>query len=385
MLIRFVSFASYSVNNKKNESDFSENILLIPPSYFDGSFGDELMSIVFLEKFKNYPITILVEKHNQRADLFDGYSNLKFVRWGKFPNINSYNGGIYILGADNMTDSYGVMEPLFKIDVLRFGNRAGISTKILGFSFRDKVNPLLLNGFRSVIKKTKLKLRESDSFERIKRILPSDNIELVADLAFLCPLKYEASESYRNWLSNSDDLIVGVCPNAIQAAKVGADVYVNQLCNLLFKAWDKHKIRISLLYHDLRPQCIYGSDRELSNLIYSRLKEMGVDCYYNPDILNGVELKAYLKDVDFTLTGRMHFGISGLSLCKPMFGIAYESKFSGLQKLFEIDPDQSLIDYKKLDEAFSLFDDFIYNLALNTKKVQSNLGKVIEMSNRNFD
>src|SRR5690606_10635594 len=118
-------------------------------------------------------------------------------------------------------------------------------------------------------------------------------------------------------------------------------------------------------------------DKGLSEELYFSRKNK-TNSYFTPNIKNGVELKSYLEYIDFTLSGRMHFGISGYSLKKPMLGITYEDKFSGLQRLFGLNPEFTLIaDYKNISQGKYVMDYFLENLDNIQKNIDSNYAKVI--------
>src|SRR5690606_34754068 len=103
--------------------------------------------------------------------------------------------------------------------------------------------------------------------------------------------------------------------------------------------------------------------------------------YFQGKIRDGITLKSYLYPIDLTLTGRMHFGISGLSLNKPMFGLAYEGKFDGLQHLFGIDPEKSLAkNLHALSSYGSMFDDFIRKLESNKYSIDNRYDSLIALS-----
>lgn len=370
------------INNKKKGT----KILLIPPAILNGGFGDDIMTISFVSHFKEAPITLYLAQLNDREDLFSNFLKVDFLSWKSYPKYHEYSG-IYLLGADNMTGTYGVDSPLFKCQVLSKGNRLGINTSILGFSLNQNFYPAIQKAFIDLLPKTKFYLREEDSYARALQFLPGKNLSLVADVAFLCPFSKNSNSNYLNWINDqkrSGKTIIAVCPNAIQAANCGKSAYIAGLLSLLTYARTCRDAAIILLYHDLRSQCEGLSDRDLAEQLYQPF-EGDNSVFFTDDIRNGVELKSYLEFVDFTLTGRMHLGISGYSLKKPMLGITYESKFSGLQKLFGLDPDKTLInDYKHLAKYVNIVDYFITHLNELKELTEKNHAKVMELAKLNF-
>ena len=102
--------------------------------------------------------------------------------------------------------------------------------------------------------------------------------------------------------------------------------------------------------------------------------------YFDAHLRNGLELKSYLDFIDFTITGRMHFGISGIAAGKPMFGICYANKFEGMLRLFEIDPDRNLIDYTVLADCVKVVPLFLHDLDENRLKIETFLPRVKKQS-----
>lgn len=363
----------------------NKKILLIPPTFLNGSFGDELMVVAFLNQFNNDVVDLFENKIKIRNDLFSNFK-LNYVPWSKKVNFKDYKS-IYILGADNMTGAYNTEHPLFKLDILNHGNQLNLKTAILGFSVNENMNEKIIQKMQSLLPKTQYYLREPVSYGRAEKFLPNDNIKQVADLAFLCPSHENHDSKYLNWISKikANQKIIAVCPNAIQAQHVGLEKYINDLIFLLTSASKNENVAFVFLYHDIRIQCNEKySDLHLSQMLYEKLKNISPS-FFTPNIKNGVELKSYLKHVHITFTGRMHFGISGYSLKKPMFGLAYEGKFSGLQKLFGINPHGSLVsDLNEIQNYSEQFSNFITNYEENKKLIDSNYDKVIEFSLQNF-
>ncbi len=361
----------------------NRHILLVPPAILSGSFGDELMLIAFLEAHKNVPVTLYTAIQIERKDLFENYPNLKQADWRVIPKYYEYTEA-YIMGADVLSgsESYGLERPLFKINLLKKANQYGLQTKILGFSLSEDIHPKIAQAFRELLPQTSFYLREKDSYDRAAKFLPKANIHLVADMAFSCPLVPNTDEGFQNWMQvqkAAERLVIAVCPNSIQARKTGVDQYLEDFDQLLQYAENQKKISWLFLYHDIRENI---SDKDLAENLHQRRPK---NSYFTANIRNGIELKSYLQHIDFTISGRMHFGISGYSLSKPMLGITYEGKFSGLQKLFGLDAERTLIfDYQNLMKDKASLDYFLTKLDGIKTTVENNHDHVLQLSKNNF-
>ena len=107
--------------------------------------------------------------------------------------------------------------------------------------------------------------------------------------------------------------------------------------------------------------------------------------FYTPNIKSGAILKNFISHVDLTITGRMHFGISGLVAKKPMFGISYYNKFEGLMRLFNVNPKITLVDYDKMGTTEVIVNNFIDNYEVTAESIINNLNIVQHNCLLNFD
>ena len=380
--------------SRKNAPLSQRKILLMPPTVLNGGFGDDIMTVAFIEQHQNAEITLYLPEVKDREDLYGQYRNVHCLSFQELPKYHQYTDA-YVLGADNMTGSYGLEDPLFKSNVLKVANRYGLKTGILGFSITESVAPEIKQAFIKLSSSTRFFFREIDSYERALQFLPEQAIRLVADVAFLCPFSDVDDKQYKQWITAQkedkeggkeeaeDRLLIGICPNSIQASKLGIDLYLQHFEELMQYINDKYKAAFVLLLHDTRPLCDGLSDKDLSRMLYKKCHQK-LPLFYTDSITNGIQLKSYLQYIDFTLTGRMHLGISGYSLGKPMLGITYEGKFSGLQKFFHINPQDSLIDYHKINDSFDVIDRFIQNLETHKRNVSLHIDSVKNMSHLNF-
>lgn len=365
----------------KNDKDF----ILIPPTVLNGSFGDEIMVISFINYFKNKKILLYVEKIIERKDLFSNYNNISIKSWNSPIRIEKYSK-LFLLGADNLSGTYSNKEVLDKFKILKYANFYSTEISILGFSLSKNISEIVKDEFKNISNYTKFKLRDPDSFKRAENFLPKKNIYQVADLAFLCPLINCNNEAYLRWINKQKEdnrKIIAICPNSIHMRNYEDQQYISQYVEAIELINNSGNYSFVLLYHDLRDLNKGWNDMTISKSIYSRLKTLK-NVYFTDRITNGVQLKSYLPYVDITLTSRMHLGISGYSVGKPMFGITYENKFSGLQKLFGISPERSLVEYTELENLKEKFDLFIQDYENNVDLVKDNIQNVIELSKKNF-
>lgn len=393
----FWSVASFcSLFIKANKT--ANKILVLPAANLNGGFGEDIMITSFMNNFANgTPVCILngykiiredYKTINKNIEFIDGFDDR--VNFLKLLLLIKNCSLVYVIGADIMDGTYRVHNSINRLRVIELANRIGVKAQISGFSVSKNILPVVKAKFIKVAKDVRLKIRDVESYVRMKDFIPAEQLILTNDIAFICPdvpASYQSNtyENYKSWVATAKakgKSIIGVCPNAIQAKKIGFENYLSGFKQLLEGFLAVGDYAFVFLYHDIRPICDEASDSTFSRILNEYFGAKSVDCFYTDQIRNGVELKGYVSLVDFTITGRMHLGISGLTFSKPMFGVSYANKFEGMVKLFDVDPNSCLIDYDKLSESKEKIRLFTENFAAIENSVKKNIQKVkLETSN----
>lgn len=393
----FWSVASFcSLFIKANKT--ANKILVLPAANLNGGFGEDIMITSFMNNFANgTPVCILngykiiredYKTINKNIEFIDGFDDR--VNFLKLLFLIKNCSLVYVIGADIMDGTYRVHNSINRLRVIELAHRIGVKAQISGFSVSKNILPVVKAKFIKVAKEVRLKIRDVESYVRMKDFIPAEQLILTNDIAFICPdvpASYQSNtyENYKTWVTAAKakgKSIIGVCPNAIQAKKIGFENYLSGFKQLLEGFLAVGDYAFVFLYHDIRPICDEASDSTISRILNEYFGAKSVDCFYTDQIRNGVELKGYVSLVDFTITGRMHLGISGLTFSKPMFGVSYANKFEGMVKLFDVDPNSCLIDYDKLNESKDKIRLFTKNFAAIENSVKKNIQKVkLETSN----
>lgn len=393
----FWSLASFCSLFIKANKD-ADKILVLPAANLNGGFGEDIMITSFMNNFANgTPVCILngykiiredYKKINKNVEFIDGFNDR--VNFLKLLLLIKNCSLVYVIGADIMDGTYRVHNSINRLRVIELAHRIGVKAQISGFSVSKNILPVVKAKFIQIAKDVKLKIRDVESYTRMKDFISSDRLVLTNDIAFICPdvpgsYQTKVYIDYKIWVAAaklSGKSVIGVCPNAIQAKKIGLENYISGFKQLLEGFLAVGNYAFVFLYHDIRPICDVASDSTISAILTEYFKAKSVDCFYTDQIKNGVELKGYVSLVDFTITGRMHLGISGLTFSKPMFGVSYANKFEGMVRLFDIDPNICLIDYDKLSEAKEKIKLFTENFDSIESSVKNNIQKVkLETSN----
>lgn len=387
--------AKFKRIDKKNDA-----VLLVPAANLNGGFGEDIMVTSFIENFSDgKPVTIFTNEVIERPDYLSQYSNVTFQggfggfwNYMKVLNVLLKHSTVYVIGADIMDGTYGRSLTLQRLRLLKLAASLGLNAQVSGFSISNKILPVVKKNMLDLSDSVVIKSRDVESYQRMLSFIPERNTALTNDIAFICPdlpevYRKAAFSNYLEWcnLIHSKGMkIIAVCPNSIQARKSGIDNYIEGLQVLLNKFLEMERFAFVFLYHDIRPLCGNDTDSTISKVLYDFFVAKGIDCYYTDAVKNGVEVKGYLSSVDFTVTGRMHFGISGLTYGKPMFGISYANKFEGMVKLFDVNPQHCLVNYDELKSVNGEVGLFINNYAAIKSNVAKNLEQVRQDTRSNF-
>lgn len=368
----------------------NKNILLIPAADLNGGFGEDIMVYSFLKHYADKKIDLIVGNEYKKfytSNSIQYHIIYNKIYYTRLVFIMRKYSELHVIGADIM-DGYHLNAGKIRFRSLYLAKKMGLRINLTGLSVRKTFPKTNQNYFMNYVKYGIIKTRDIESYKRLENILPKNRIVLTTDIAFLCPPYDNYPTSYNKtveWVNNKRKIgktIVAFCPNSIQMKDLGIDRYYSLMFKLLNILYDNNCATI-LLYHDLRKYALNTSDKDISRHIYEKWKKDNV--FFVDDINNGISLKHYLELADFTFTGRMHFGISGYVCGIPMFGISYLNKFEGLQTMFELSPEETLLDYSNIINEDMIIKEFINNLQLYKLKVKKHLKSIKNMSKMNFN
>lgn len=362
--------------------------LLVPAASINGGFGEDIMVGGFLNGC-NLPVTILSTEIECRGYLKKhknvSYSTLLTSRF-KYLRILTLFGqhtDLYIIGADILDGIYTSNK--LRFNLIDLAHRMGLRVHITSFSVREKSSSYFIKQIQRISSYVQINARDIESQKRLQVMLPNVDVRLVPDIAFLCDNPSPNDELMEKWSNEQRKLghpVIAYCPNTIQAKKMGLNKYIEGQIELLHE-FKKHKCAIMFMYHDLRKYALSLSDKDLSRIVYLSFND--TDSVFIDNIPDGYELKKYIAFADFTVTGRMHFGISGYTLGLPMFGISYYGKFEGLQKILGVDSQSSLLDYNSLRDCEVIINKFMSELEINNKNLDGNINYIIKKAKTNIE
>ena len=232
-------FCSFFIKAKKH----ANKILVLPAANLNGGFGEDIMITSFMNNFANgTPVCILngykiiredYKTINKNIEFIDGFNDR--VNFLQLLLLIKNCSLVYVIGADIMDGTYRVHNSINRLRVIELAHRIGVKAQISGFSVSKNILPVVKAKFIQIAKDVKLKIRDVESYTRMKNFINTDRLILTNDIAFICPDVPESYQSkvyldYKIWASAakaSGKLIIGVCPNAIQAKKIGLANYIS--------------------------------------------------------------------------------------------------------------------------------------------------------------
>lgn len=387
----------------------SHNIVIIPCDleYIGGSRGDEamIMGTIDYYKDKNADSIIYIACFNDNGKTYVNNLGIKNVRpldlsgcayniYKSYKRIVSITpSGVAILGADCMDGYYSDYTSIYLLalhDIL--SSISGCKSNLLGFSFNEKANPIVVKAFRRLSDNTEISIRDNVS---LKRFVSKTNkkANLTTDVAFLLKptVNFEGYVQLQNWINKKkkeDIRFIGFnfhpMLKSYSSEMEMKDDAIIVAKNLEYILKENLDIYIVLIPHDNRYRI---SDTLMLDYIYEFLKRNGVSnrVYYDTNVYHANQIKGLVGLLDGMVTSRMHLAIACLGQGVPVMSASYQGKFEGLFEHFGLSKYYILDSSKFLSNDFNRVFSIFYN-ELDSLKVRINnaIGMVLEMSRKNF-
>ncbi len=378
---KIINILNYLPCIKKNK------ILIIPPDYTFGSFGDQAMIISLIEQLKaKYPkneINILMlntynddgilQQYGQNVKIWspNEYYDLDFLI--KF--LSKQTKAAYIIGADILDGGCGIENSLNYFSLIQKFAKSKIKLYTTGISF-NKINyPEIVDGIKNISSFIKLNIRDFISFKRLKEI-GCKNLYQVADIAFLFDeTKYSPSAfcnkicSQIKQIKEEKKRIVGIHLTWDICEEVE---FLEKICKILSQF--KNVVYV-LIPHDLRVYDNKLSDREMINRLENKFSNNNIEYINAFNLANETDVKTTIKYMDMVITSRMHLAIASFSRNVPVISFVYQGKFEGLYAFYDFKQnlmfEKNNFDIDKLKSAISyiLDNNFSQIISERNKKV----------------
>lgn len=371
-----------------------------------GSLGDQAMFLSASEGLKNngyHEISLLSPAKPSKTELPEFASNLanpndyfngSTIESAKFQKRFASNDGFFIIGADVMDGYYSAKNSLRKIHLLQLATSLGLPTKVFGFSFNDNPDEEVVAALQALPAKVELLARDPISQRRLETTL-NRPIRLVADLAFLLqpdPLS-DAASTTLHWIQKQKEKgakVIGINANALLARDIYHDPLpiATGLAQTIIELNKTHpELRFVMIAHDFRGN--YNDvmlNRLTAEIVRFTNPTFNDMIFTMPTPCTAAEIKAVCGEIDFAITGRMHFAIACLGQSTPALCIGYQGKMEGLFEHFNlknmvITPKEAFASNKLITRASMLLE----NEQELRQKINATLPKVLSLAKMNFE
>ena len=322
-------------------------ILIVPPDFTFGSFGDQAMVFSIIENIKKtnpkaeIALFMMNEYQEKGIPLQFGYNipiyfpNKIQKRTPFFKKLCSSYGTLYIVGADILDGGCGIKTSLKYFKLMNIAHKKGLKVIANGFSFNDKNYPEIVKNIKKVSQYAVLNARDEISAERLRSI-GCKNVKQTADMAFLFDESLYTKSDYCLELSNqilklksSGKKVIGLHLTTIPDAD-----YNTFLEKIISAIKPIKELSVIILPHDKRIYLEKMSDMEFGQIIEQKLKDNDIETINAYELENETDVKHIAGLLDFVITSRMHLAIASLSKNVPVISFVYQGKFEGLYKFY---------------------------------------------------
>lgn len=297
---------------------------------------------------------------------------------------------VVVIGADVIDGYYSPKFSLQLIGVADACARLGIRSVLLGFSFNEQPNKLVVEMFSGASSRLAINVRDARSHKRFCQLTGASG-RLVADAAFMlnaddvCPTAIDV----RTWVAQqrtNGRTILGFNLHPLLVKGRGErtrEALEKAAISALERLLENHSVSIALLSHDYRQDV--GDDPCLEAVFNALQQRFSDRLLYPRAQLSAAQIKAVAGLMDGVVTGRMHLAIAALGMGVPTAALTYQGKFQGLFDHFELPEDLLLPPGKALDpdQLYALLSSFLERIPVLRLKVAERLPVVKKRSQLN--
>jgi len=376
-------------------ADAGEAALLIPPA-IPGSLGDAAMLSVSARLLrehgiptvdllygKQWPLDERVDRRIRAERFFYRQSpvqqSLLVARLHRYAQC-------HLIGADVIDGAYNPRSVNARLFLLAEAARMGKAATLLGASYNRQPEETTRQALRALPASVAICARDPVSRDRMECALDRP-IRQVADLAFLLNPCADHPEAQRalHWIESrrrAGDRVIGLNANYLHAEK---NPQIPAALERLVTGLLGQSLSILLLPHDTRSA---RPDRKLLEEATAAVApEDRQRLHMLPPTSPGV-VRAVAPALELIVTGRMHAAILGLSAATPPFCFAYQDKFEGLFRLFDLEDADLLATPASLarrpDAVVARIVARLKDLDALRRRISENLPAVIALSKANF-
>lgn len=404
---RLIKQAFERANELKSKRKATGKSALILPTTSPGNLGDEAVLFATVQELKDrgYDRICVISLNETQKYLIDGAESvviplehnpagehyLAFVEFAK--DFDEF----FIWGADIVDGTYGTGVVLHRFTLANLACELGLKVTINSFSISANKSVDVFNGYRSLNPAVKLYCRDAISKERLEAEVGAGRALLCADLAFLLKPNHDADLSMKMaaWAKEqraNRKIVMGLNINELFCSHfdMSPDALLDMYVNCISRVFERHpNLAIAHMPHDNHHNKKFGqiSDFIMSRRLNERLPAGIRDtAFIPPESMTAVEVRSIVSNLDLMFTARMHVAIASLAVGTPVFGLAYQGKFEGLYRHFDLENMYVTLDqFKDTDFAVKFLDQSIQRADAVRKQVRDRLPSIVAMARTNLD
>jgi polysaccharide pyruvyl transferase WcaK-like protein len=380
------AYVSRLARRYKTEESSERSVLLMSPSKFPGSLGDEAMLIGACEYLQDQGCTVGVLTANDAEipsyfECFDevicleGAYSKGLSSSRRFLDIAQSWDALGVFGADVIDGTYSEERALGMLMRIYEAQCAGMPSQLLGSSVKDRNISPRVKDMAQAIGKDRLTFRDKVSRDRFAEATGLQ-CDVVADTAFLLrPRSNSSGKSTIEGINNhkrKGHTVWGLNTQWRHFDNhIDRDRYIRNLKNIA-KSFDSDfgPSCVVLLPHDKRGGS--KSDFQVAQDLRKALKESKISSIIIDESVKSYEIKKICKKIDFVLSMRMHVSIAAMGASCPVASISYQGKFDGLYSHFDIK--KSVLNGKNINDQ-SRVKKFVKREFKSRNKIKSKIEK----------
>ena len=386
--------------------DCPPSLVLVPcePWSVIGSRGDEAMVYSILRDFRSrHPegsVTIVTGvpsfgetddgkrlAHNFGAKFAYAWRPRLFLSYIVQAYREARATEVFVLGADCMDGHWSQSLSIILLAAADIAARMGISTRLTGFSWNDCPDKKVIRAFRRVTHKLPVLVRDPVSYERFRRdVLLARGVKtsLVADVAFnLRPSITSQVQPHLDWMEEQrakGRFVLGFNLHSMLVKKDALPEFVATVTAQLGRCMADHQdVALLLVPHDYRTE----GDLTVLEKVADGLAEVSDRVRLVTTVLAAEELKGLMKGVDALFTSRMHLGIAALGMSRPVAAFAYQGKFVGLFRHFQL-PAEWILEPGEANRVSETLGELVAGAQRAARQIEERLPAIGDLARENL-
>lgn len=316
----------------------ARKIVILPPSS-GGSLGDQAMLDSTAASVSGFGPVVLVAVPGPNTTLRTPLTYAPLNGGSKRDKLRAVreilsSGTILFLGADVIDGAYG--GDCRRLGVFDMFVRAGLRGACLGFSMSAKPGARAKQRILA-LPPMRMHVRDRVSLARYEEMTGRQGV-LVADTAFqlrpeiTTPVMAQAVDWARAQRGQGRRVLVVNLGGWTLERMQGDGVAAVHACLERWMTASPDR-SVLLLPHDFKAPPV-GDIEPLQRLNAMLAPQFSDRVRFVEPPFNTWDVKALAGEIDFSMTGRMHFSIACLGMGTPSIGIVYQGKFEGLMDHF---------------------------------------------------